>query len=243
MRKAEKNLHPGAATGLPSPEDVKKRYGEQSLADQLNRQMAVLEASFALVEKAAERLGEAYAPIEAAWLDAVAVYGSTRMADSEKQQTLYLVYDAYFGLLAHLPWAKRRACRADRSIRKMKQAVKRGGKLGTAAKFWLDFAKYALPPIVVGLAAELLYFDLLEAGAPWWQQLLCLAVFAAGFGVYFVACYELEGRRLLGGLQKWLDYRLNPQEHGRPLDILQTAKMAVPLVVALGSALIKLYFQ
>ena len=127
-------------------------------------------------------------------------------------------------------------------IRRMKKCLKMNETKNASTQFWLNFAKIAAPLAIVAFAAEFVLLDLLGTSAPVWQPMLAFIVFVVSFSGYFYACYHIEGRRLFGDLQRWIRYRKNPQGYSKPIDAFQVLKMAVPPLVTLGSAILKIYY-
>lgn len=195
--------------------------------------------SFQRLETIRPELQEQYVALEICFLDAEAVIASPDLPVLQKKRLLYAIYDTYFRQLSELSWPLRRKIGADKTIKQMQKAIKGKKAPPVSIRYWIRFCAICLPPLFVGILGEIAFLDL-TASSPPWQYALYFSVMLLGFTAYVVACYMIEGRRLYGGLHKWLEYRQNPKKKARPMDFLQTAKMLVPLGVSLAGALIKL---
>lgn len=222
---------------------IEQRYLDKEYYSQLEDEKRLLDASFAEVERRRKSLESVYAALEQCYTDAQVVYASEEIEPERKKKLLYRIYDAYYEKLASLSLRKRMAIHADKHIRKMHRSIKRGRESTDLIRYWVRFAKLCLPPLIVGLIGEIAFINVLDTEAPIWQVLLSFAVFLLGFGGYMILVYEIEGQRLYSDLKKWISYKISPEEQDRPMDFLQYIKMAIPLVVALLSALVKLYFK
>lgn len=235
----QKEKRPAAGGGL---EALRERYRDDGLEARMESTQAVLGASFSKVEKEKERLGAAFGDLQAAYADAQTVAARRDLPGAERQQLLYAVYDAYFARLAALPWRLRRPVGADGSIRAMRLAMK-GGQRSASWRYWLRFLQLCAPFFVVGFGGEIVFLMISGTEAPLWQVAVSFVAFVGGFAGYIAMCYHLEGQRLHGDLQRWMRYRTAPQEFSRPIDALQAGKMVLPLLIAVGSALIKQVWQ
>lgn len=220
-----------------------ERQRTEAFQQQLAREQQVMEASYRKVEASSPRLGETYPLLQDAYEDMQKLYGDDALDSRSRQLGLYALYEQYFSLLGALPWGLRRATGADRSIKKMQQTVKRPGAPSVSRQYWLKMALYCAPFFALGIAGEILFLDALDAGGPFWKLLLTGLAMVAGFTGYFIVAYRYEGMRLYSGLQRWIRYRTFPRDESRPMDLMQYAKMALPLLIAVASALIKQYYR
>lgn len=219
-------------------QQIKARYlPVRSLADA--EAFRLFRQSFQRLEAIRTELPEQYAALEACYLDAEAVVASSHLPILQKERLLYAVYDTYFRQLSELSWPLRRKIGADKAIKQMQKAIKGKKALSVSLRYWICFCAVCLPPLLIGILGEVALLDLTVSSPPW-QYVLSLSVMLLGFTAYVIACQMIEGRRLYGGLHKWLEYRQNPKKKARPMDFLQTAKMLVPLAASLAGALMKL---
>ncbi len=223
-------------------EEIRKKYISKQNEANLAAQREVLNRSFEDYQNAHKDDGDMFIAMQALYEDATTLYQEEDVEEGEKQQLLYLIYEAFYEKLGSLSWKKRRRCRADKHIVEMRVCLKKGQKTSATLRYWIDFAKYVVPWILVFFSLEMAFFSLLKT-APVWQPVLILIGFFASFMAYCLAAYHFEGRRLFGTLQTWIRFRQSPKEYNRPMDVLQGIKMMIPLLVALGGALIKIYVR
>lgn len=225
----------------PAAEEIEQRYLLREYNAHTQAEKEVLESSFAALTKQREKLGDTYELFQQYYTDLMQLYAENTLPLARRQRLKMRIYDQYFELLGALPYRVRGKVHGHAYIRKMHRLVKSGRAHSSSLSFWLDFTLRAGPPLALGVTGEVLLLNHIDTG-PLWAVIVSAVLFAAGFGFYFWVAASLEGKRLYSGLQKWLSYRISPDEYQRPSDWMQYVKMCVPLLVAVGSALIKFLF-
>ncbi len=223
-------------------EEIREKYIDSRAAANLENQRAELNRSFASCDIYKSLNSSLYEKLQALYDDANTVFQESGLEDTEKQTLLYPIYEAFYETLAGLPWKERKHCQAEKHIKAMKACLKKGQNTSASLQYWIDFAKYAGPCFLAFFGLELLFLLLLDK-APAWLLALIFLGFLASLAAYFLVVYHIEGRRQFGTLQKWIWFRAAPKDHSRPIDLLQAAKAAIPLVVALGGAFIRMYVK
>ncbi len=223
-------------------QELRQKYSKSLGAEGLKKQSQAFGRAYTEFQAGDKSDAATLVAMKELYEDANTIYNETTMEDAEKQKLLYPIYEAFYGNLAGLPWKKRRACQANKHIKAMSACLKKAQPASASLKYWVDFTKFACPFFVLFFILELLFFRLLRTG-PAWLAGLALLGFLVFFTSYCLVTSQMEGKRLFGMLQKWIWFRASPKEQARPLDLLQGLKMLVPLLVALGGALIRMYVK
>jgi len=224
-------------------ETIKEQYILQPVTDALAKQQQILDESFALAVANNNLLKDINERLAAVYNDAKTVFITLGLDDLQKQSLLYPIYEEYFSIISILSWKKRRAIKADRLLRKMKTCLKHSLPKNSSVKFWIRYCQTSIPLFAVFLIFEILFLDLLGSNAPYWQTGLAFLAFVVSCGAYLYVSYSLEGLRLYGNLQQWIEYLKNPQGHNKPIGLIQLLKLILAPIATIGSAIIKIYLQ